>query len=53
MNYLIVLTNAEPFYTNWFTAEDNFIEGMTVFNLLRHTYTINGKDWHEIQQDHL
>lgn len=53
MNYLIVSPYIEPFYTNWFDAENNFVEGMTVFNLLTHCYTTNGKDWKEITQDHL
>lgn len=53
MNYLIVIKNSEPFYTNWFDAQNNFAEGMIVFNLLNHTYTTNGKEWHEIKEDNL
>lgn len=55
MNYLIVTNNNDPFYTNWFDAENTFNkdDDMVVFNLLNHTYTTNGKDWYEIQQDHL
>jgi hypothetical protein len=55
MNYLIVTNTYEPFYTNWFIAENNWIEGceMVVFNLMNHTYTTNGKDWHKTTQDHL
>ena len=53
MNYLIVINSHEPFYTNWFDAENNWIEGMIVFNLLNHTWTSDGKTWHEIKQDHL
>jgi len=55
MNYLIVTSCYEPFYTNWFDAENNFNQAadMVVFNLLNHTYTTNGIDWHEIKQDHL
>lgn len=53
MTYLIITDSHEPFYTNWFDAENNFAPGMVVFNLLTHKYTTNGKDWIEIKQDHL
>lgn len=55
MNYLIVTNSHEPFYTNWFSPENNWIDGceMIVFNLLTHKWTSNGKDWHDITQDHL
>ena len=53
MNYLIILDDHKPFYTNWFDAENNFVDGMVVFNLLSDKYTTNGKDWYDIEQDHL
>lgn len=55
MNYLIVTSSHEPFYTNWFDAENNFRPDydMVVFNLLTCKYTTDGKNWHEIKQDHL
>ena len=55
MNYLIVSKSYEPFYTNWFYAENNFIkdDDMIVFNLLSGKYTTDGKNWHDIKQDHL
>lgn len=53
MNYLILTQDGQAFYTNWFDAENNFTEGMTVFNLLSHKFTIDGYAWLEIQQDHL
>ena len=55
MNYLIVSKSYEPFYTNWFVAENNFNKDdeMVVFNLVTHQYTTNGKDWYDIPQDHL
>jgi hypothetical protein len=53
MNYLILTPGYEPFYTNWFDVENNYVPEMVVFNLLNHTYTINGTDWYPIFQDHL
>ncbi len=52
MNYLI-LRDGEAFYTNWFDYENNYNDGMVVFNLLTDTYTTDGINWKEIEQDHL
>lgn len=55
MTYLIITDSHEPFYTNWFDAENNFNkdENMIVFNLLSRTYTTDGKIWHQTKEDHL
>lgn len=52
MNYLI-LHKGEAFYTNWFDADNNYVDGMVVFNLLTDMYTINGFNWFEIAEDSL
>jgi len=52
MNYLIFY-KGESFYTNWFDAENNYVEGMTVWNLLSHKFTTDGINWMDITQDHL
>lgn len=54
MDYLIVTDSHEPLLTNWFNPE-NFDEkdNMVVFDLKKQLYTINGKSWNEIKQDHL
>lgn len=52
MHYLIYY-NGTPFYTNWFTVENNYVDGMVVFDLLNHEYTNDGKEWKEITEDHL
>lgn len=52
MNYLI-LHNNSAFYTNWFDAENNYVEGMTVFNLISDKYTVDGKTWLKIEEDNL
>ncbi len=54
MDYLIVTDTNEPFLTNWYNPE-NFDEAdnMVVFNLKKWEYTVDGKNWNEIKQDHL
>ncbi len=55
MNYLIFTDSHEPFYTNWFSAENHFNkdDNMVVFNLLSHKYTTDGVTWYDIKEDHL
>ena len=53
MKYLIYKPEHEPFYTNWFDAENNFAEGMVVFDLINNSYTSDGIVWREIESDHL
>jgi len=55
MKYLIITNDGEPFYTNWFEAENHFnIEvGMVVIDLVNSLYTNNGTHWEPIEEDHL
>jgi hypothetical protein len=59
MRYLIttniLMSGTAPFLTNYFDAENNFnseIE-MVVYNLYLNKYTTDGKNWYEIEIDHL
>jgi len=52
MNYLILYNN-KAFYSSWFDYENNYAEGMIVFNISKHLYTIDGKNWIDIDFDHL
>ncbi len=52
MQYLI-LYEKKAFYTNWFDAENNYTNGMIIFDLINHTYSTNGKEWNEIKEDQL
>jgi hypothetical protein len=52
MNYLIT-GSGEPFYTNWFDFENNYVPGMVVFNLLTCQHTFDGVTWEDTQEDHL
>ena len=55
MRYLITTNITNPLLTNYFDAENNFnseIE-MVVYDLYLNKYTEDGKNWYEIEIDHL
>jgi len=52
MNYTII-HKGEVFYTNWFDAENNHVDGMVVINNYTHKFTVDGATWNEIQEDNL
>ena len=55
MRYLVTTIADNPFLTNYFDAENHFnseIE-MVVYDLYLNKYTEDGKNWHEIEIDHL
>lgn len=54
--YLVINKDGHnPFYTDYFDPENHFNPeaGMTVVDLVNHTYTINGIVWLDIPDDHL
>ena len=53
MTDLVTHPDFTPFYTNWFDAENNFSDGMVVYNLLSGRFTKDGKTWFEILVDSL
>lgn len=52
MQYLIYF-NKKAVYTNWFSVENTYCEGMIVFDLFQRVYTVDGKEWRAIEEDHL
>jgi hypothetical protein len=52
MQYLIY-HEGKAFYTNWFDAENHYVTGMIVFDLLDDSFTTDGVNWNEIPEDHL
>lgn len=52
MQYLIIYAG-KAYYTKWFEAENHFVEGMTVIDLVDDKYTTDGKNWIDIEFDHL
>ena len=51
MRYLIVPKDQPPFFTSWFDVENNYSEGMIVFDLDFQTYTSDGVFWFGIKKD--
>ena len=55
MRYLVTTNITNPFLTNYFDAEKDFnseIE-MVVYDLQNCLYTEDGKNWYELEIDHL
>ncbi len=55
MRYLITTKIQPPFLSRWFDAENHFNAkvGMVVYDLAKSVYTVDGKRWSEIEEDHL
>ena len=53
MRYLITTTAEPPFLTEWFRPENNFSQGMIVYDLYEDKYMTDGKTWRDIEYDHL
>lgn len=53
MKYLIVPTKYgdDPFYTDVFDVNNNYEDGMIVFDFMSGIYTNNGFNWHKIKID--
>lgn len=53
MRYLITTTAEPPFLTERFRPENNFSQGMIVYDLYEDKYMTDGKKWIDIEYDHL
>ncbi len=53
MKYLITVPGEEPFLTIWFDFENDFQDGMVVYDLFKHTYSTDGINFKEIEFDRL
>ena len=53
MKYLVTIKGSTPFLTKWFDIENNYMEGMIVYDLAKLEYTTDGENWNEIEIDHL
>ena len=50
--YLVIQPGHQPFYTNYFSIESSFAEGMTVIDLHNDMFYIGG-DWKLVEYDTL
>ena len=53
MRYLVTTSMHEPFFTDYFSIENNFCEGMVVYDIAFGVYYDGGEKWKEISLDHL
>jgi hypothetical protein len=53
MRYLITMPNEPPAVTPWFTLENFYVSGMTVYDLYQFKYCDDGIEWKDIREDHL
>ena len=53
MRYLVTSPRFEPFFTEWFTVENNLADDMVVFDMHLNKYIKKGIEWTEIETDHL
>ena len=52
MNYLIMY-KGQVWYTNWYDKENNYMDSMTIVNLLSDKYTTDGENWEDVEEDSL
>lgn len=52
MRYIII-NNGLVSYTKWFEAENHFIDGMIIIDLVEDKFTTDGITWQNIEFDHL
>ena len=50
MRYLVQPQDEPPLFTEWFTVENCYAEGMIVYDLSNNLYTTDGKRWEEIDK---
>lgn len=52
--YLIIpFDDSAPFTTDYWTAENCFVDGDLVIDLFNSLWTGDGENWHELKKDHL
>ena len=53
MQYLIQPKDSEPFFTKWYDFENNYSEGMIVYELITFSFTTDGENWQLLNTDRL
>lgn len=53
MQYLIITSEKESFFTKWFDFENNYQEGMIIVDFINLLISYDGETWDEIKEDHL
>ena len=55
MRYIIIFNDQSCFYTSWYDYENNYNPDVMfmIVDVYEHKYSINGKDFLDIPEDHL
>jgi len=53
MRYLITIPDLEPFLTNWYSFENNYVSGMVIYDLYNSTYSTDGETFTPLKEDSL
>lgn len=53
IRFLIIPKDEQPYYTHWFSLENNYTEGMIVVDLLNNVMSKDATRWDDIAEDHL
>jgi hypothetical protein len=55
MKYTVILQDKTVFYTDWYDYENDWTEEnwFMILNNISLEYTLNGKDWIDIEENHL
>lgn len=56
MNMFIIIPPPEqgkPFFTEWFSLENNYIPGLIAINIISKEITTDGETWQKLEEDHL
>jgi len=53
MRYLIIPKDIEPFMTPYYNFDNNYVDGMCVYDLDKLCYTTDGRIWNDIPLDNL
>ena len=49
----LIIHDGNPFYTNLYKYENNYVDGMVVIDILNHKYSSDGRNFYDIEQGHL
>lgn len=49
----LIIHNEKAFYTNWYDYVNNYVDGMIVIDNINHQYSTDGRNFYDIEEDHL
>ena len=49
----LIIHDSKCFYTNWYDYTNNYVDGMIVIDIEKHQYSTDGRNFYDIEEDHL